>query len=360
MRIVQLIPTLSVGGAERIVALLAHAQTQVGHDVHIVVLGSPEDSWIERWVRTEGIDVHFLDKGPGFEARVVGRLARTLRRLRPDVVHTHLHVLKYLLPSRLLHRPAAIVHTLHNLAENEAVRSDQLVQQAVFRWRVAPVAIGAAVAESVRAVYDLEPAAVIPNGIEVARFAPAAGVRDRLRAELDLPASACVFVVVGRLNPQKNHTLLLDAFARVSDSAHLVVVGDGELRAQLEQAAPAARVHFLGIRRDVPDLLAAADVFVLASDWEGNPLVVMEALAAGKPVVATAVGCVPELVVDGTGQLVPKGDSPALTAAMQNYVDTPAAVHADGSAARSHALGRFDVSAMARAYLALYRARGAT
>lgn len=354
MRIVQLIPTLSVGGAERIVALLAREQVKLGHHVDVVVLGPSEDSWIERDVRAQGIPVHFLDKGPGMSVGVIPRLAKLLRSLQPDVVHTHLHVLKYLLPSRAVHRPAAIVHTLHNLAENEAVASDQAVQQAVFRWRVAAVAIGEAVAESVRELYGIEPRSIIPNGIEVDRFAPGEGARERLRAELSVPADAPVFVVVGRLNPQKNHALLLESFAQVPASAHLLVVGDGELRADLEAQAPSDRVHFLGIRRDVPDLLATADVFVLSSDWEGNPLVVMEAMAAGKPVVATSVGCVPELVVDGAGVLVDKGDGAGLTAAMRAYADDPERVGRDGAAALAHAKERFDVSAMASAYVALY------
>ena len=358
MRIVQLIPTLSVGGAERIVALLAREQRRQGHSVDVVVLGTSEGSWIEAELRREGISLHFLDKGPGLSLPVVARLARLLRRLRPEVVHTHLHVLKYLLPTRVAHRPEVIVHTLHNLAQNEAEPADQAVQKTAFAWRVAPVAIGEAVAQSVRELYGRAPATTIPNGIEVARFAPAAGARARLRAELGLADDTTAFVVVGRLNPQKNHALLLAAHATLPAQSHLLVVGDGELRPALEAQAGSDRVHFLGIRRDVPDLLAAADVFVLSSDWEGNPLVVMEAMAAGKPIVATAVGCVPELVVPGAGTLVPAGDAAALAAAMVRFVDDPEAVRAAGSVARAHAMERFDVSAMAADYLALYRSRG--
>jgi glycosyltransferase involved in cell wall biosynthesis len=354
MRIVQLIPTLSVGGAERIVALLAREQMRLGHAVDIVVLGASEDSWIEQELRSLEIPVHFLDKGAGLSVAVVPKLGATLRALGPDVVHTHLHVLKYLLPTRTIFRPSALVHTLHNLAENEAVWTDRTLQQGVFRWRVAPVAIGDAVAQSLQQVYGLTARATIPNGIEVDRFAPAPEVRPQLRAELGLPEHAPVFVVVGRLNPQKNHRLLMQAFGQLRGDAHLLVVGDGELRAELEALAPADRVRFLGIRKDVPRLLAAADVFVLSSDWEGNPLVVMEAMAAGKPVVATAVGCVPELVVSGAGRLVPSGDAEQLAAAMQHFIDHPEAVEEAGRQALDHARRRFDVSAMAASYIELY------
>jgi len=356
VRIVQLIPTLSVGGAERIVALLASAQRDLGHEVHIVVLGESEDSWIERDLRAARMSVTFLGKGAGFEPQTIARLGVALRSVRPEVVHTHLHVLKYLLPTRAVWRPDAIVHTLHNLAENEAEPADQKVQQAAFRYRVAPVAIGGAVAESVRQLYGIEPAATIPNGIEVGRFKAGPGVRSRLRSELGLEPGTPVFIVVGRLNEQKNHALLLRAFAQVPNQAHLLVVGDGDLRAALEsQAAPLGpRVHFLGIRKDVPDLLAAADIFVLASDWEGNPLVVMEAMSAGLPVVATSVGCVPELVVVGAGVLVDKGDEARLSREMTALAgDLDQAAQA-GGVARVHARLRFTVGAMAADYIDLY------
>ncbi|MBO83871.1 MAG: hypothetical protein CL927_00815, partial [Deltaproteobacteria bacterium] len=175
-------------------------------------------------------------------------------------------------------RILAIVHTLNNLAENEAEPADRALQWTAFRWRVAPVAIGQAVAESIRTVYRIPPQAVIPNGIDVARFAPQP---DRLHAAfraLDIPLDATIFTTVGRPNEQKNHALLLASRADLPASAHLLVVGDGSLRTSLKAMADDSRVDVLGVRPDVPALLAAAHVFVRASDWEGNPLVVMEAL----------------------------------------------------------------------------------
>lgn len=356
MRIVELIPTLGVGGAERIVALLSRELAALGHHVEVVVLGQPEDSWIEAELREAGVAVHHLGKGPGFEARIVWDLARTLKRIEPDVVHTHLHVLKYLLPGSPVYRWRRVVHTLHNLAQNEAVANDRRLQQVAFRAGVVPVAIGDAVAESFAEVYGFAVPWSIPNGIPVRDFQRGEAVRQRLRAELGL-GDAPTFVVVGRLNEQKNHALLLEAFAdpRLAE-ARLLIVGDGDLRAELEGKAAGLgeRVRFLGIRRDVPDLLAAADAFVLSSDWEGNPLVVMEALSAGRAVVSTAVGCVPELVSERTGALVPAGDGAALAEALAALVADPARVRSLGAAAAADALARFDASVMARAYVDLF------
>ncbi len=311
-------------------------------------------------LRAAGVPLHFFGKRPGLDPVVVPRLARLLRAWRPDVVHTHLHTLKYAWPASLpSRRPPRVVHTLHNVAEHEIEASGRALQRVAFRAGVRPVAIGDAVATSIRDLYGIEPAATIPNGIPVAQFAPPPGARERLRAELGVPPNARVAISVGRLNPQKNHALLLDAFARVRPDAWLLVAGDGDLRPALEAQAAAlglaARVRFLGSRRDVPALFAASDAMVLASSWEGNPLVVMEAMAAGLPVAATSVGCVPELVSSATGRLVPAGDATALAVAIDHVLD-PAHGPALGAAGLRVALDRFDAAAMARRYADLFDA----
>lgn len=360
MRIVQLVPGLTVGGAERIVSLLAAAQAQQGHTVCVVALGPRTDSWIEKDLDGNAAEMVFLDKSSGFDPRAIPRLGRWLRRWRPDVVHTHLHVLKYLLPTRLVYRPPAIVHTLHNLAENEASPADQALQRLAFRWRVAAVAIGDAVADSAVALYGRPPADTIPNGVPVDAFQSGPEVGPALRLSLGLAADAPVLLSVGRLNPQKNQKLLLDAFSRLDPAlgAQLLIAGKGELRSDLEAQAKALgitdAVHFLGVRRDVPALLAAADVFVLSSLYEGNPLVVMEAMAAGRAVVSTSVGCVPELVGPQTGRLVPSGDTAALAAALADLCADRGSTRALGQGALQVARARFDVSVMARHYAQLY------
>ena len=363
MRVLQVIPTLGMGGAERFVASLVTHLSRWGHAVGVVVQYDATGSSIEKHLASQGIELQFLGKRPGLDARMVPRMARAIGRFRPDVVHSQSsHVLRYAIPAVFLSARCPIVHTLHNLAEHESDSPGKIVQHLAFRAGVAPVAIGQAVAESMRRVYRLEPCRIIANGIPVAEFAHPQEDREALRAELALPAGAPTFISVGRFMEQKNHTTLLHAFASArirAAGAHLLLVGDGELRGALEKTAGelglAGRLHFLGVRTDVPRLLQAADVFVLSSRWEGNPLSVMEAMAAARPVVATAVGCVPELVSDGTGRLVAPGDVAALESAMlQLACDLPLA-RAMGTAAARRALERFDSSRMARAYEQLYR-----
>jgi glycosyltransferase involved in cell wall biosynthesis len=128
-----------------------------------------------------------------------------------------------------------------------------------------------------------------------------------------------------------------------------------ELERQIGAWGLRERVHLLGLRSDVPELLNAADVFVLSSDYEGNPLAVMEAMAAGKPVVSTAVGGVPELVEDGCGLLVPPLDAQALSKAMSHMLENPSARKSMGEKSARRAVERFDLKVMTEAYEDLYK-----
>jgi glycosyltransferase involved in cell wall biosynthesis len=361
MRILQVIPTLGADGAQRMVANLCRHLRDSGHEVGVASLFDPSGLSVEGELRSHGVELFLLGKKMGVDLRMVPRLASARARFRPDVIHTHMYVLKYLLPGLLASRRCPIVHTVHNLAECEGTRGDDIVQHFAFRLGVAAVAIGDAVAESVRRHYRLPPRRIIPNGIPVARYAPPGGAREAVRAALGIPAEVPVFVMVGRFVEQKNHAAVLAAFASPRLSAlapHLLLAGDGVLRGELERQAAALgiaeRVHFLGARKDVPRVLAAADVFVLSSLYEGHPLAVMEAMAAGKPVVATAVGCVPEAVSDGTGRLVAPRDAGALEAALYELASDLEMARSLGAAALRAARERFDASLMARAYEQLY------
>jgi glycosyltransferase involved in cell wall biosynthesis len=368
MRVLQVVPTLDLGGAERLATQLAVCLRGSGHEVAVASLYHPGGArhpgrapWNEAELRAAGVALRFLGKRPGPDPAMVPRLARVLRELRPEVVHTHTYVLRYLLPALLLGHRCPVVHTLHNLAERDVDRPGRLLHQLAFRLGVVPVAIGRAVAESFERAYRLRPPRVIPNGIPLGRCAAAPGDREAARDELGIPAGSPVVVAVARLSPQKDVAALVRAVAGprlAALGAHLVVAGDGPLRAELEALARAlgagGRVHLLGERGDVPRLLAAGDLFALSSRWEGNPLAVMEAMAAGKPVVATAVGCVPELVSGETGRLVAPGDAAALEEALAGLAGDPAAARRLGEAAARVARARFDVAAMARAYEALY------
>jgi glycosyltransferase involved in cell wall biosynthesis len=264
----------------------------------------------------------------------------------------------------LFDRVPAMVHTVHNLAEKEVDWSGRLIHRMAFRQGVIPVAVADDVDDSLRRFYDIDGFPLIPNGIPVDAFRKPSTDRDAWREEEGFAAGDVLFVCVARFKPQKNLALLVEAFAQgpaLEPRAHLLIVGHGELRRDLEKQIDALglreNVHVLGVRSDVPALLHAADVFVLSSDWEGNPLSVMEAMAAGTPVISTAVGGVPELVDGGeSGLLVPPGDARALGGAMQHLLENSEVRTAMGSASAKRATERFDLRVMTEAYEELYRA----
>jgi glycosyltransferase involved in cell wall biosynthesis len=176
-----------------------------------------------------------------------------------------------------------------------------------------------------------------------------------------LPEGIPLIFAAGSLEHRKGIDILLHALARLKDPVPMTVVaGDGPLRPILESLAAelgiAASVHFLGFRPDLPRIMAAADLFVLSSRWEGCPMVVLEAMALGRPIVATAVGGVPELLVDGeSGRLVPPESPEALSQAIQEILVDPDGLLDMGSRARQRLLACFQVERSARQMLQVYR-----
>jgi glycosyltransferase involved in cell wall biosynthesis len=331
----------------------------------VVSLFDPVGTDLEEMLACDGVPVRYLGKRRGPDPRVYLRIARILRRFRPHVVHTHQYVLRYTLPPALHVRIPAMVHTLHNPAEKEVDRVGRLVGRIAFKRGVLPVAIAQQVADSLDRVYGIEGVPLIPNGIPIEVYRRPVSSREAWRRREKFTAEDVLFVCVARLDPQKNHALLLDAFARAfrsSSHVHLLLVGRGRLRAELEKRAVdlgvQRRVHFLGVRTDIPDILNASDAFVMSSDWEGNPLCVMEAMSARRVVIGTAVGGVPELVEDGeTGLLVRKGDTMAFSQAMRHLLEHPESRRKMEEASAIRAAEHFDVNVMTKSYEELYEAR---
>ncbi|HTJ86325.1 MAG TPA: glycosyltransferase [Terriglobales bacterium] len=360
LRILHVTPTLTAGGAEHMATHLMVGLSK-SHAVGAVGLFPAAHSAVERRLAEADIPRWHLNKRAGFDPRMFASLNRAFREFRPDVVHTHMAVQRYVFPVVLRHRTVVAIHTVHNLAEHETDAFGRWVHRFAFRNRVLPIGISQEVSASVQRIYGMECKAVIPNCIPVENYRHKPEERIRWRAENGLSSDAIVFTCVGRLEPQKNPLLLLQAFAELKYShAHLVLSGDGSLREQLKAYVKAQklgdRVHLLGKQNNVPNILAASDVFVLSSNWEGNPLAVMEAMAAGLPVIATQVGGVPELVQSGDqGFLVPAGDCIRFTGAMKALIDSAETRHAMGRAAQTRAMREFKVERMVEGYANLYR-----
>ncbi len=361
----QILPSLVVGGAERLVVHLMERLSRERFSPVCICLESPLGTHYEARVRASGAPLYFLGKGAGASGSVLRQLNALFRQYRPAVVHTHIIGLNYAYPLMLRYRTPARVHTVHSLAPREmGVRVGAWVRMLAFRYRlggVVPVAVADEVRASIQQLYGYPDPPLIPNGIPTDEYAPNPDTRAQWRQAHGIEPHATVLTHVGRFAPPKNHALLIEAFAQVRSDAplYLLLVGGGELenavREQVAALGLQERVRFLGVRADVADILRASDVFVLSSRVEGNPMSVMEAMAAGLPVVSTAVGGVPELVREGvTGLLVPSEDAGALAQAMQALVDDPVRRQAMGAAARQHAVAHFDIRHTVRMYEELY------
>jgi glycosyltransferase involved in cell wall biosynthesis len=362
-RILHVIPDLVPYGAERVVGTLAAHGSRNGHQLAVASLYEEYPGSLSPELRREGVQIFHLNKRRGFDARMFHRLSAVFRKFQPHVIHTHNYVLRYVVPAAILHNPPAIVHTIHNVADREVDRVGVWLQRKTFGGRVHPVVIAEEGAASFARVYEgFGQPPLIRNGIKVARYAAASARREAWRTRNGFSTTDLLFVCVARYFAQKNHQTLIEAFAagpaKIANTK-LLLAGDGHLREQVETQVRAAgiehQVHFLGRREDVPELLGASDVFALASLWEGNPLSVMEAMAAGLPCVVTAVGGVPELVADRKqGFVVPPGDAAALSAAMQCLANDSAMRQAMGIAAALRAETEFDDRHMVEAYESLY------
>ena len=362
LKVAHIVPMLGPGGAERVAVDIVKGVDRQRFEPMVISIWRRLECDLDCLLDDSDLFVVYLGKGWGFDGRIYHRLHRVLKHCRPDIVHTHLHMLRYALPSLLLLRNVSSLHTVHNLAEREVEPRARCIQSYALNHGVVPVAVSEEVAISLKHLYGIQQCHVVPNGIPIDAFAHPRTARKEWRAQEGFRDDQVLFVCVARFSPQKNHELLLKAFAQgpASDrSAHLVLIGDGVLREQVkEQAKDLAlngQIHFLGLRNDISDALRATDVFVLSSEWEGNPLSVMEAMASGLPIVSTAVGGVPDLLANGReGFLVPPGDVTGFSGSMTYLLRDVGTRRSMGKAAAQRAKQDFDVSRMVRSYEQLY------
>ena len=309
---------------------------------------------------------------PARDVRALASLVRTMRARRPDLLHTHTA------KAGLLGRLAAliagsprpvIVHTYHgHVLEGYFGPIRNRVYRSLERWLGArsDVLIGvsqATVDDLVRlGVAPRSKFRVVPIGLDLDPFLEAGDAeRESFRAACGVASGDVLLTFVGRLVPIKRVDLALQAVARargLGAPVRLAVVGDGELRESLERIASALGierdVRFLGYRSDVAAVAAGSDIALLTSDNEGTPVSLIEAAAASRPAVATAVGGVPDVVTPATGVLLPPGDADGLGAAIAALSSEPVRRTEMGEAARRHVRERFSVARLLRDIDELY------
>ncbi|MEO8564270.1 MAG: glycosyltransferase [bacterium] len=328
--------------------------------------------------RAAGVEPHVIGhRGPASIPSTIVRLAKLLDELSIDVVHVNRTLDLALAGTAARLRGVPVVSTLHWLGRMADHPEDEGTSLARRAEEMSPVVLNRALARRIVAVSDavkqsyaslpgfpVERVEVVYPGLDIAGApAPDPLLRGRAREALGLGATAPVLLNVGRLEAVKGQRQLVPMMLRVRarlPEARLLIAGDGDLREelarQIAEAGLEGTVQLLGSRADVDTLLAASDVLVLASESEAAPLPLFESMRAARPVVATGVGGVPEIVRDGeTGLVVPRGDSLAMADAVLRILVTPGLADAMGAAGRQRALEQFDISHSLRALVRIYR-----
>ena len=364
--ICQLLIGLGMGGAEVLAARMAR---RLSDRFRFVFACLDEQGVLGEDLRADGFSVHVLGRQPGIDWRCGRRLAALIRSERVNLVHAHQYTpFFYAAASRLPWRRPPIVFTEHGRWFPDFPRPKRIAANRVLlgrRDRV--VGVGESVRQALIHNEGIAPrrVEVIYNGIDLDAYPEGNGNDDEtadVRRELDVGADDLVVILVARLDHLKDHVTAVETHKHViarRPDAKLVLVGEGPERPKIEEAIRArgleSSVRLLGLRKDIPRLIRASDIFLLTSVSEGIPLTLIEAMAARRPVVSTHVGGVGEVVDEGkTGLLAPSGNAPALADHLLSLANNPSLRQEFGRLGRRRAEELFSETQMMERYDRLY------
>ncbi len=362
VRLCYVIDHLNVGGAQRQLVELVRALPRAQWEPIVVSLSTTQTALVGE-LKQAGVEVHLVEQHGAFDPACLSTLTRLLRQLQPKIVHTWLFTADCY--GRLAAWFAGVPHTIS--AMRNTLDDIPWHHRLVNRWLAGGTALITVNAEAIRTGLlqqggiPAQKIRTIYNGIDLAKYM-AVHPNGLYRREWQIPEDGLVIAMVARLAPQKDHATFLEAAHRVAakDSrVHFVLVGDGPLRetvqSQIDALGLTTRVRLLGERRDVWPLLHHVDGCVLATHYEGCSNVIMEAMAAERPVIATDVGGNRELIVHGeTGWLVPPRDPAALAQAMLALLRNPQQAHVMGTRARQRIEADFTMTITVQRTQALY------
>ncbi len=363
LRVMHLIETGNPGGAERMMLSLIKGLGTERHANHVVLL---KPGWLEKKTREQGSVVSIVPLGRRFNWRFVLALCRLVRRRHIDVLHSHEFAMNvYSSVVGLLTRRATVATVHGNLSYLQARFRRRQAYRLIARLAGPMVVVSEEMKGQVATRFGISPRylRVIPNGVEIPTRMPDATEIATQRELLDLPRDAFLLAVIGSLYPVKGQMTLVEAMpALVAEfpQVHLAIVGRGDMRAPLEQRVAAlglaSHVTFTGFVDNIRDQLPIFDLIVVPSRYEGLSLLVLEAMAVARPVIATQVGGNPEAIIDGeSGLLVPPDNAPALVEACRRVIKDPAFAARLGQAALQRVRDNFTLEHMVAAYEDLYR-----
>lgn len=368
IRLLQLIDQLGDAGAERLVNSFAMGIDRSQFDLHLCALRPWSFPKIVPDLRAMGFPVTELDQHHAYDLHVLISLVRYIRRNDIDIIHTHLLASDVMgrLAGFITRRP--VVSTIHNGRtdlDNEPRHRQWMERWTARLWCRRLIVVSALLRVEIADWFGfpLSKVTTIPNGVDTSRFTPPPDFDPRALKQELVGGDYRIVANVARLVPQKGQRYLVEAAAIVTKTrpdVRFAIVSEGELRGEIMAQAKALGVDdkliITGMRTDVTEILAASDVFVLSSLWEGMPLSLIEAMSVGVPAVATDVGGVGQLLQDGvTGLLVPPADAQALAAAIADSLDHPEVARSRAAAAKEMVVREYDTRTMIRRWEAVYK-----
>ena len=307
-KIIHVISKMELAGAQILIENLSNYQISNGYEVIIVSLYNLKSPITER-LDEKGIKIYYLDKKKGFDFKIMFRLYKIFRLEKPDVVNTHLAVMKYVIPIATLVKTKVKVHTVHNIAEKECSKFHRKLAKIFFNYfNVIPVGISPRVKESIISEYGMKKEFIplIYNGIDLEKCIK------KFNYEFD--NKEIILLHVGRFSKQKNHEALIKSFKIINEkykNSKLWLIGEGELENSIKKMVNELNIEksvfFLGRQSNVYDFLNKADIFLLPSIYEGMPMVLIEAMATGLPIIASNVGGIPDMIKNNESGLLING-----------------------------------------------------
>lgn len=352
MKIIQVIPFFGLGGAEIMCENLVYELKKRGHEVVVLSLFRKKTPITERMEKAQ-VDIRYLDKKQGIDLSMYRKLKAIFKQEKPDIVHTHLYVAKYVFPVAAAMK-IKVVHTLHSIAEKENGNMERKLNDFFFKHcRLIPVALSELVRDTVVREYGIskDKIPVIYNGVDLSKCLP----------KKDYAVDGNFKILhVGSFSEPKNHIGLLRAFKLFHDKhkdSELWLIGDGQKRAEIESFVNendlVTSIKILGQQSNVFQFLRDADIFTLPSNYEGIPMSLIEAMGTGLPIVATAVGGVPDMLTHMENALVVENDVEKIAMAFESYYEDSTMRETFGQEAYKRA-NAFSASTMAKKYTDVY------
>lgn len=357
IKIMEIIPNLGLAGAE---IMLENLVTELSKDddkfdVSVISLYNYHSVITER-LEYQGIPIFYLGKKKGFDIRIIFRLYKLFKKEKPDVVHTHLYVMPYVIPATIFAKLPIRIHTVHSIAEKESGKLRRKINKLFYKYcNVIPVAISPVVKRSIIQEYKLasDRVPVIYNGIDLNKCIP--------KTNYFFNSENIIILHIGRFAEPKNHAGLIESFKIVHDKVPntvLKLIGAGDLeqviKNKVKQLGLKDCVEFLGLKANVYQYLNEADIFVLPSLWEGMPITLIEAMATGLPIVATKVGGIPDMIEDNVTGLLVDVNKEKIAEALLKLIYDSSLRQKLGTAARLYSQ-RYSVQEMKKQYVKLYK-----